>query len=593
MKSRLLASIALVACTTPALAAEPADMVLTHGVIHTMDAADHVVSALAISGGRVVWSGTDAQARAHVGPATRQVDLKGQVVMPGLIDGHMHPLEGGLKLNQCSLDYRRLTIPQIQDIIKGCLAREPGAPDDKWLVVISWFQSETQPIGVETTSAMLDALPTKRPIIMMSSFGHTTLASTRALTLAGITGKTPDPAGGQIHHDAQGAPTGLLEDAAQDLVLAQVPKPTPAENLAAARAALVAMARQGVTSFLDADAPDTSVKAFADLSRNGELTARGHFALVIEPRDGAAPDERIAHIVAMRKAYDQGEAQPVPTVQVRHVKLYMDGVITAPAFTGVMLQPYWINKGTADKPVWGPGTSTGPAPYFPPAVLAPLMLKIGALGFDPHMHADGDGAVRIALDASEALRKAHPEWTTRPAIAHDESVDPADYPRFKALGVVPVLSFQWEKRAADTVGGARDFMGPDRFSRLEPSGYLAQAGAPIAYGSDWPVDALDEWFAVKVGVTRTNAPSAGPEYAQPLPGPGLSVDQALRAFTIGAAYELRADTVTGSLEPGKFADLIVLDRDVFHGAPDAIADTKVKVTMVGGKVVYKADGTAF
>jgi predicted amidohydrolase YtcJ len=186
------------------------------------------------------------------------------------------------------------------------------------------------------------------------------------------------------------------------------------------------------------------------------------------------------------------------------------------------------------------------------------------------------------------LRAAHPELDTRPAIAHDESVDPADYARYRALNVVPVLSLQWGKRAADTIVGARDQMGPDRFSRLEPSGFLAKAGAPVAYGSDWPVDPLNEWFALKVGVTRQNDPAAGPDYVAPLPGPALTIAQAAHAITTGAAYELREEKVAGSLEPGKFADLILIDRDIFTGNPAAIADTKVQMTMVGGKVVYTA-----
>jgi predicted amidohydrolase YtcJ len=577
----------IIAALAPVAAlAAPADTVLLDGRIHVLDSADSVVPALAIRDGRVIYTGAEAGARALVGPQTKVIALHGGVVMPGLIDGHMHPLSGGLGLLACSLDYRRLTIPQIQEIIRGCLARDPQAGDDKWLVVINWFQQETQPLGVETTRAMLDGLPTKRPIVVSSSFGHSTLVNSRALALAGVTAATPDPAGGQIHHDAAGAPTGLLEDMAQHLVTSLVPPATPEENRAAARAALAAMARQGVTGFLDAVAPPEDIIAFSEVQKAGGLTARAHFAPLIEPKDGPAPDAVIASIVALRATYDQGPLQPAPTITVRNIKLFMDGVIAAPAQTGIMLAPYRTNQGTIDHPQWAPGTSTGPAPYFPPAVLAPLLQKIAALGFDPHMHADGDGAVHIALDAVAALRAAHPEYDTRPAIAHDEIVDPADYARYKPLNVVPVLSFQWEKRAADTIGGAEQQMGPERFARLEPAGQLTDAAAPIAYGSDWPVDPLDEWFAVKVGVTRRNDPSAGPDYVAPLPGPGLTVAQAFHAITSGAAYELREEKVAGSLEPGKFADLILLDRDVFHGDPAAIAGTKVKFTMVGGKIVY-------
>ncbi|WP_428333353.1 amidohydrolase [Novosphingobium sp.] len=587
---RLLATAAAVMLPVAAIAAPAADTVLVGGQIHLLDAADRVVAALAIRDGRVIFAGDDAGAKALAGSQSKIIDLAGGVVMPGLIDGHMHPLEGGLGLLSCSLDYRRLTVPEIQAIVQGCLAKDPGAGDDKWLPVINWFQQETQPLGVVTTRALLDALPTKRPIYLFSSFGHSTLANSRALELAGITATTPDPVGGQIHRDAAGAATGLLEDVAQGLVTDKVPQPSDAENRAAARAALSNMARQGVTGFLDAKASPESIAAFSAVASEGGLTARAHFAPLIVPKDGPAPDAAIAEIVALRARYDQGALRPQPSITVHNVKLFLDGVITAPAQTGVMVQPYFINTGPANHPDWLPGPTRGPVPYFPPAVLVPLVQKIAALGFDPHMHADGDGAVRLGLDAVAALRAVHPEYDTRPALAHDEIVDPADYPRYKSLGVIPVLSFQWEKRAADTIAGARDQMGPDRFARLEPSGLLVNAAAPIAYGSDWPVDPLDEWFALKVGVTRRNDPAAGPDYVEPLPGPGLTIAQAVHAITTGAAYELREEAVAGSLEPGKFADLILIDRDIFHGDPTTIAATKVKLTMVGGKVVYAAAG---
>lgn len=589
MKIRLLLSAAAVMLPIAALAAPKADTVLVGGQIHLLDATDRVVPALAIRDGRVIFAGDDAGAKALAGPQTKVIKLAGGVVMPGLIDGHMHPLAGGLGLMSCNLDYRRLTIPEIQAIVRDCLAKDPNANDDTWLTVINWFQQETQPLGVVTTRALLDALPTRRPIFLSSSFGHSTLANSRALALAGITATTPDPVGGQIHHDATGAPTGLLEDAAQRLVSDKVPAPTEAENRAAARTALQAMARQGVTGFLDAVGTPESIAAFTAVAAEGGLTARAHFAPLITPKDGPAPDAEIASIVALRAKYDQGPLRPQPSITVRNVKLFLDGVITAPAQTGVMLAPYFTNHGTADHPDWQPGPSAGPAPYFPPAVLVPLVEKLAKLGFDPHMHADGDGAVRIGLDAVAAVRAAHPEFTMRAAIAHDEIVDPADYPRYKSLDVVPVLSLQWEKRAADTISGAREQMGPDRFARLEPAGLLTDAGAPIAYGSDWPVDPLDEWFALKVGVTRRNDPAAGPEYVEPLPGPGLTIAQAVHSITTGAAYELRDEAVVGSLEPGKFADLILIDRDIFHGDPASIAATKVRFTMVGGKVVYSAD----
>ena len=219
----------------------------------------------------------------------------------------------------------------------------------------------------------------------------------------------------------------------------------------------------------------------------------------------------MARVVALVKQYDEGAVARAPGITVRNAKLFLDGVIAAPAFTGAMREPYLTNAGTAAAPRLVSGTSRGPAVYFPAEALATVLVGLARAGVDPHMHADGDGAVHAALDGVAALRKALPAADIRPAIAHDEIVDPADFPRYQQLGVIPVLSLQWGKPAGDTIG-LKDYFGPARMKILEPSGLLAAAGARIAFGSDWPVDQLDEWFALKVGVTRTNAPDAPPEY---------------------------------------------------------------------------------
>jgi predicted amidohydrolase YtcJ len=294
----------------------------------------------------------------------------------------------------------------------------------------------------------------------------------------------------------------------------------------------------------------------------------------------------VARVVAFRKEFDEGAIGRAPSITVRNAKLFLDGVISAPAFTGTMLEPYRRNAGTADQPQWVPGTSRGPDVYFPAAALATVLTALGRAGIDPHMHADGDGAVRAGLDGVAALRKALPAADIRPAIAHNEIVGPADFKRYGELNVIPVLSFQWEKPAGDTLG-VKDYFGPERMKILEPAGYLAQAGARIAFGSDWPVDALDQWFAFKVGVTRTNRPDAPAEYRGRLgDDPGLSRETVLRAATINAAYELHQDDSTGSLEAGKLADLIVLDRNPLSVPAEEIADVKVLETVTGGAVVY-------
>ncbi len=588
----LLATLLLLA-TLPVLAAPdaPADLIYRNGRVYTANARDEVAESIAIRAGRIVYVGGDAGAAAYAGAATRSVDLGGRSVMPGLIDGHMHPLEGGTSLLKCNLNYEAMTVPQFQARIQACLdATRPQEPDG-WLEVVFWFQQSMLPSGVSTSSATLDALRTTRPVIVRSSFGHTVLANTKALALAKITRATPDPLGGHIAHDSAGELSGILEDAAFEVFDKLVPKPTPEQDIAAARAALAAIAKQGVTSFLDADAPAESMAAFSAVEKSGHLTARAHFAPPIAPTEAEHLKAAVTRVVAFRGRYDQGPIVATPRLTVRNAKLFLDGVIAGPSFTGAMLEPYHVNAGTEAAPNWQPGTSRGPDVYFPAAPLKEALIGLGRAGIDPHMHVDGDGAVRAALDAIESMRKALPGKDIRPGLAHCEIVAPSDYGRFAALKVFPVLSLQWGKPATDTVDGLRDPMGPERAGILEPSGLLAAKGATIAFGSDWPVDALDEWFALKVGVTRSNAPDAGPKYAGRLGAdPGLTRLQALRAATIVAARELHEDDVTGSLESGKLADLIVLDHDPLKIPAEDIAAIKVLETVVGGRVVYDAPG---
>jgi hypothetical protein len=347
------------------------------------------------------------------------------------------------------------------------------------------------------------------------------------------------------------------------------------------------MRQQGITTFLDAMATARTLAAFAAVERQQGLTARGHFAVLITPEEGRDPQRAVAMAQALARKYDEGEARPVPGITVRNIKLFMDGVITAPACTGAMLEPYFANTGTVEAPQWLPGTSRGPEVYFPAAVLHPLLIAAARVGLEPHMHADGDRAVHEALDGIATLRKEFPGSAIRAAIAHDEIVAPDDFGRYRSLDAVPVLSFQWEKPAPDTIDGAQEYLGPERFRYIEPAGYLAAAGAHIAYGSDWPVDPLNEWFALKVGVTRENDPAAGPKYAGRLSAdPGLTPAAVLRAITAGSAYELHAEHDIGSLEVGKLADFIVLDRDVLSIPARQIADVRVLLTVVGGKAVH-------
>ncbi len=585
-------SLAAAAWHAAASAAAPAaDMVYRNGYVYTVDAKDSVQQALAVRDGRIVYVGDNAGASKLAGKATRVIDLRGRMLMPGLVDAHMHPQSGGSRLLNCSLDYEALTVPQLQARIQACLDKDPRQDKDRWLLVVNWFQQGMQPAGVATTAAMLDALKTNRPVVVRSSFGHSVQLNSKGIALAGIKRDTPDPAGGKIVRDAGGAATGLLEDAAQDLTMNLLPPLTEGENLAASTKALGAMREQGITSFLDAYTDPETLTAFAALQRQGKLTARAHFAVLVDLDKGASPQSAVADVLKLQKQFDQGPTVVAPSMQVRHAKLFMDGVIAAPAFTGAMLEPYLVNKGTAEKPDWQGGTSKGPASYFSMDALKTTLAELARAGIDPHIHVDGDRAVRESLDAIESLRATADGKQVRPVLAHDEIVAPVDYPRFARLDVTPVLSFQWAKPAPDTVGALKDYLGPARYATVEPQALLVDAGARVAYGSDWPVDPLDVWFALKVGVTRTAAPDAGKEYGGRLTSqPGLPRAAVLRAITMNAAYTLRQETTTGSLEVGKLADFVVLDRNFFTIADEDIANVKVLQTVVGGKVVYQAKG---
>jgi predicted amidohydrolase YtcJ len=565
----------------------PADVVYQNGYVYTVDAHDGVQHALAVRHGVIVYVGDNAGVKALIGKSTQIVDLHDRMVMPGLVDGHMHPLDGGTVLRGCNLNYGRLTVAQMQVKIQACLDQTKDKEPDGWLVVSNWFQEAMLPAGTLMSRAMLDVLHTQRPILVESSFGHTGLANTRALQLAAISAKTPDPLGGMYVRDASGNPTGLLQDAAFEAVQSKLPEPTPAEDVKAAEAALDAMRAQGITTFLDAAATPRMLAAFAGAEKDGHLTARAHFAVLIRPPEGREPVKAVAFLKSMAQRYDQGEIVPEPRITVRNFKMFLDGVITAPALTGAMLEPYW--QGTAASPHWVAGKNRGPDVYFPAPVLRTLVIEAAKAGFEPHMHVDGDRAVHEGLDAIEALRKQFSGHEIRAALAHNEIVDPKDFPRYAQLDAIPVLSMQWEKPAPDTIDNARDYLGPARFKYMEPAGVLAAAGARIAYGSDWPVDPLNEWFALKVGVTRANAPDTGPQYAGRLSEDGgLTRSQVLRAITMNSSYELHQDTKTGSLEVGKLADFIILDRNVFEIRAEQIADVKVLTTVVGGRVVYQA-----
>lgn len=574
-----------------ALAATPADTVMRDGYVYTVDGQNSVQQAIAISGGKIVYVGSDAGVDGYIGKQTQLIDLAGRMLMPGFVDAHMHPGDGGRAMTLCDLKYQTMTRAQFQASIQACLDADKDKGPDVWLEVGSWDRMGMTGLDGDADKSTLDALKTKRPIQVRSTDFHTVLTNSRGLELAGINKNTADPEDGKYRRDSAGNPNGICEDGAAESLAAVVPPATDAEKLNQVRAALDAMRQQGITSFFDALSGPENGKAFTSLQKTGELTARALLAIKLDPAAAAAdPVKTIAEAKALASTYDQGEVHVAPGVNMRHVKLFMDGIINAPADTGAMLTPYLHNSGTDKAPKWTPGKNLGEL-YFPPQVLNPLLLQAVKAGLDPHLHATGERAVRDALDSVAYVRKELPGQDFRPAIAHAESVDPVDYSRFKALDVTATMSFQWAQQAPSTVDGTSDHLGAARFARMEPSGSIAHAGGRVAFGSDWPVDPLDEFLALKVGVTRsgdpTNPHSYGPKYAGRLNAdPALSRAEVLRSITLSSAEQLKLDAVLGSVEVGKFADLIVLDKNFMQVPEEELGRNDVLLTLVGGKVVW-------
>jgi predicted amidohydrolase YtcJ len=575
------AALALVLAPSAAAAApRPADTVLRDGRIRTFDERSSVVRALAIRDGRIVYAGGASGVRRFIGKRTKVEELRGRTVMPGLGDAHIHVMPGGQQLVTCNLEYAALTTQSLQARIQTCLDDDDGGKDE-FLQVVNWYRQAMLPAGTDATKATLDALKTDRPIVVSSSDGHSTLANSRALQLAGITAATADPPTGRIDRDANGQPTGILEDSAGALVEAKIPPPTAKDDQEALAAALKALAKAGVTSVMDQQPSGATLDAYRALHKQGRLTLRVNAAPSItvgeSQKDAAGAVKRL---LGLRKRYETGPLGPRPGIRVRGTgELFQDGVLQAPAHTASLLAPYFDAQGK-------PTSDSGPLPYWPGTTLRGLLVRLVKAGFTPQVHAIGDRAVRATLDDYAAVR-ASAGKAPRLSIAHAELVDPADYGRFKALDVTPVMSFQWGKPAPDSIDAAKAFMGPERFDRMEPEGRLQAAGARIAFGSDWPVDALNEFFAVEVGVTRSNDPASG--YTGRLNSdPGLTRAQAFRAITTSSAYEMGTERGTGSLERGKLADYIVLAKDPMTVAAGAIGDTKVLRTVVGGRTVYRA-----
>lgn len=565
----VLALAAAVACGGPAAPAAPADLVLVGGPIITLDATARRVEALAIRDGRIVVAGTAAEARATAGPSTRIVDLGGRVVLPAFHDAHVHPVSAGVELGQCNLndlDTAEATLAAVAQ----CIEAQRGRP---WLVGGGW-QLTAFPGGAPDRQA-LDRLTGQQPAALSSSDGHTLWANSAALAAAGVTRTTADPPAGRIERDRRGNPTGVLRESATDLVSRLVPPPTAEEYEAGLLRALAAMNRVGIVSFQEASAREATVAAYRAVARQGKLTARARLSLYADPAKDAS---QVDGFVAIRKAVVE------PGVSAAAVKIFIDGVIEAG--TAALLEPYLPLAGERARPASSPearGLSN-----FTDAALQALVTRLDREGFQTHMHAIGDAGVRQGLDAIEAADRANGRRDRRAHIAHIQLVDPADQPRFASLGVVANMQPLWAFADRFITDLTEPRLGPVRSQHLYPFGSLLRAGARLAGGSDWSVSSVNPLHAVQVAVTRKalEAAAAAPAW---LPDERLDLTTALRAYTNGGAYVSFEDADSGALEVGKFADLVVLDRDPYAVAPSELHALQVLWTVKEGREVYRAD----
>jgi predicted amidohydrolase YtcJ len=545
----------------PMRTSRPADLVLLGGRLATMDAARRWASALAVADGRIVAVGGDAAVRPQIGPSTRVIELRGRTVTPGFQDAHVHPIHGGLAMLQCDL-HDGLTIPEYEVRIRTYAASHPN---EGWIRGGGWYMAAFE--GGAPRREILDRLVPDRPVFLDSRDGHSAWVNSRALELAGVTAETGDPDDGRIERDPDGSPAGTLQEGAMDLVERLLPGDTPVDLEEALRLGQRHLHSLGITAWQDAIIePHVEEPAYVAFATSGELTGRVVGAMWWDRHRGP---EQIEEFVERRRATTIGRYRPTS------VKLMMDGVLEN--FTGAILEPYGDGRGGT--------TDNRGLLQIDPDGLKTWVPALDALGFQPHFHAIGDGAVHAALDAVDAARAANGPSDTRPHIAHIQLIHPDDIPRFRELDVAANAQPLWACHDDQMDRLTVPFLS-DRWRRQYPFRSLRAGGAVLAMGSDWSVSSADPLLEMETAVERRYREFFG-ERDVFLPEERLELIDALAAFTAGSAYVNHLDGTTGTLEVGKFADLAVLDRDLFDRRAGNIGEARVVGTFIEGVAVYE------
>jgi len=540
---------------------QSADTILINGKVYTVDAKQSWTQAVAIRGEKIVAVGDDTEIEKLRGPQTKVIDAGGKLVLPGFVDCHIHFLEGSISLGQANLEGAK-NPADIQRILRDYAAKHPG---DGWILGGGWnyamFGDENLP-----DKKYLDELFPNRPVFLSGYDGHTSWANSKALALAKIDKDTPNPANGAIVRDSKTSEaTGALKESAGRLVNKLVPKPTPAEKLAALRAGIHWANENGLTRVHSAGGDFEEFALYDELRRRGNLTLRMYIAYFLNP-----PELRPKDIDAIEEARRKYTGD---WLSGGVVKMMIDGVIES--HTAAMLEPYTDDPSTKGKLFWEPDKYKA------------AVAELDKRGLQLFTHAIGDYAVRTALDAYENAENVNHTQDRRPRIEHIETITTEDIPRFGKLGVIASMQPLHAYPDEDTLRVWAGNAGPDRASRAWVWNSIAKAGGDLAFGSDWNVVTLNPWEGLQMAVTRQT--TEGKPDGGWMPEQRVALAQAVEGYTLGAAYAGRREKTEGSIEPGKLADLVIVSQNIFEIDPHAIAQTKVIETIVGGRIVYQAE----
>jgi predicted amidohydrolase YtcJ len=533
----------------PAQPDNRADLVLVNGKIFTADDANPWAEAVAVRNGKILAVGTNAAIRKYAGSGTRLLDVQGRLVIPGLIDAHTHFVEGGKSLT--SLTFRGVnSIAKIQEMVAAKIKElPPGTP-----VYGSQYDHTLFPGGNWPTKADLDKVSPQNPVIIERVDGHSVWVNSLALKQSRITKETPNPAGGEILKDrASGEPTGILTETATELlkVKGRVPESTLEQDILRGLAYAASLGLTGVGTSADFK----ELEAFRQVEREGRLTLRLYAWLPVEAMEAC-----------LEKGIRQGQGDDL--LRTGFLKIFVDG--TLGSGTALMLAPFTDEPGKSG------------LPQYPYPVFAALVDKAMANGFQIGVHAIGDKGVRWVLDAVEAAEKKHARRDLRPRIEHAQVVAPQDVPRFAELGVI--ASMQPTHCTTDMRFCERR-IGTERSKNAYLWRTLLTSGAHLAFGSDWPVEPLDPMRGLYSAVTRKSIELDTPEGGW-FPDQRLTMAEAIKAFTTGAAYASFDEGRKGQIRPGLLADMVVLSQDLFTIPAREILETKAVWTILGGKIVF-------